>query len=96
MTDIRLISKSNREIKPLVESALANELRLLEAGIERTEQKIKEFENKYQITTQAFLDKYENDFFEETMDFDEWIGESRMLARLREKAATLRDIHFAN
>jgi len=27
MTDIRLISKRNRQIKPLVEAALANELR---------------------------------------------------------------------
>jgi hypothetical protein len=33
---------------------------------------------------------------EETTNFDEWIGEFRMLTRLREKADTLRGIRFAN
>ena len=44
MTDIRLISKRNRQIKPLVEAALANELRLLELGIRQTEERLQEFE----------------------------------------------------
>ncbi len=80
MTDVRLISSRNRQLKPLVEAALANELRLLEAGIRQKE----------------FISRYENDEINETMDFAEWIGESRMLEQLREKAETLRDIRFAN
>lgn len=70
MTDIRLISKRNRKIKPLVEAALANELRLLETGIRQTEERLQEFEKKYQMITQDFISRYENDEFEETMDFD--------------------------
>ena len=69
MTDIRLISKRNRQIKPLVEAALANELRLLETGIRQTEERLQEFEKKYQMLTQDFISRYENDEFEETMDF---------------------------
>ena len=46
MTDIRLISKRKRQLKPLVEAALANELRLLEAGIRQAEQRLQEFEKK--------------------------------------------------
>ncbi len=96
MTDIRLISKRNRQIKPLVEAALSNELRLLETGIRQTEQRLQEFEKKYQMLTQDFISRYENDEFEETMDFVEWIGEFRLLKCLREKAETIRDIQFAN
>ena len=44
MTDIRLISNRNRQLKPLVEGALANELRLLEAGIGQAEKQLQEFE----------------------------------------------------
>jgi len=79
-----------------VEAALANELRLMEAGIRRTEQRLLEFEQKYHLGTQDFIASYENDKMEETMDFDEWIGEFRLLARLREKADILKDIRFAS
>lgn len=96
MADIRLISKQNRQIKPLMEAALANELRLLETGIRQTEEKLQEFEKKYQMLTQDFISRYENDEFKEIMDFVEWVGESRLLQCLREKAETIRDIRFAN
>lgn len=96
MTDIRLISKRNRQIKPLVEAALANELHLLETGIRQTEERLQEFEKKYRMITQDFISRYENDEFEETMDFVEWIGEYRLLKCLREKAETIRDIQVAN
>jgi len=96
MTDIKLISNSKREIKPLVEAALTNESRLLQAGVHQTEQRLREFESKYGMLTQEFVSRYENDEFEETLDFDEWIGEFRTLLRLREKAETLGDIRFAN
>lgn len=96
MTELILISANQRPLKPLVESASANELRLLEASIRRTKQRLGEFEDKYQLTTAEFIRRFENDEFEETLEFAEWIGESRMLERLREKAETLKGITFAN
>lgn len=96
MTDLRLVSTRKHQLRPLVEAALANELRLMEAGIRRTEQRLLEFEQKYHLGTQDFIARYENDKMEETMNFDEWIGEFRLLARLREKADTLKDVRFAS
>jgi len=90
------IRHREHQLKPLVEAALANELRLMEAGIRRTEQRLLEFEKKYHLGTQDFVARYENDEMEETIDIDEWIGEVRLLARLREKAGVLKDIRFAN
>ena len=96
MTDIRLISNRNRQLKPLVEAALANELRLLEAGMGKAEKRLLEFEKKYKMITKEFILRYENEEMEETMDFAEWIGEFRLFERLKEKAETLKDIKFSN
>jgi hypothetical protein len=38
MSEVTLISTQERPLRPLVEAALANQLRLLEAGVRRTEQ----------------------------------------------------------
>jgi len=96
MAELRLISDYKRQLKPLVEAALKNELHLLEVGIKRTEQNLIEFEQKFNLSTHEFIDQYEKDKMEETLDFAEWIGEHRMLERLKEKAETLRAIRFAN
>ncbi len=66
MADLRLVSTRKCQLKPLVEGALFNELRLLEAGIRRTEQRLLEFEGKYHLETQEFIFRYENDKMEET------------------------------
>ena len=96
MTDIKLVSQGKRQLKPLVEAALANQLRLLLAGIRQTEERLQKFENKFQMNTQDFISRYENDEIEETLDKGEWIGEARLLKRLQEKAETIRDIRFEN
>jgi hypothetical protein len=96
MHELKLVSKSEHLLKPIVEAALENELRLIEAGIRQTEQHLKKFEEKYQLNTRDFVTNYENDQFEESMDFIEWIGEFKLLKRLLEKADTLRSISFAN
>jgi len=96
MTELTLVSTREHPLKPLVEAALANELRLLEAGIRRTEQRLSEFEAQYKLSTDEFIRRFESDEIGETLEFAEWIGEYRLLKRLREKADTLREIKFAN
>jgi hypothetical protein len=96
MAELVLISPRQRLLQPLVEAALHNELRLLQAGIRRTEQRLHTFETKYGLSSAEFLQSYENDELQETIDFAEWIGEHRLLERLREKADTLQEIRIAN
>jgi len=96
MTDLRLISTSRQAIKPLVEAALENELRLMKAGLRQTEQRLRNFEEKYHLSTAEFVSAYKDDKFEETMDFIEWMGESKLLDRLLEKIGTLKGIRFEN
>ena len=61
MAELRLVSDHERQLKPLVEAALKNELRLLEAGINRTQQNMRKFEEKFHLSTLEFIGRYEND-----------------------------------
>jgi hypothetical protein len=69
---------------------------MIEAGIRRAEIRLQEYEKRYSVSTQKFISEYENSERTETMELAEWIGEYRLLGRLREKAATLRDIRIEN
>ena len=96
MAALTLTTSRQRPLRALVEAALDNELRLLQAGIQRTERRLETFETRYGLSSQDFLRQYENDELPETLDFAEWVGEYRLLARLREKAVTLQEIQIAN
>jgi len=95
-SELILVSDGRREIKSIIEAALKNEMQLLIAGVQRTEQKLERFENKYNMTTEKFLADYQEDKLEETIDFIEWIGESRMRERLADKLKTMESIRIDN
>ena len=95
MSALTLTSPSQRPLRPLVEAAIHNELRYLQSGIRRTERRLQAFEARYGFSSQEFLRRYENDELQETLEFAEWVGECRLLERLRDKAKTLQEIGFA-
>ncbi len=94
MNELKLVSQHPGAIRPLVESAIIAALHETELGIHKTEQRLQEFEHKYQIPTEDFVRRYENDEFAETLELGEWIGEYRMLKGLHEDAMRLRGIEF--
>lgn len=96
MSELVLKSQNKRALRPIVEAAIHNELRLLQAGIHRTERRLKAFETKYGMDSAEFIRRYESDELEESLEFGEWIGEHRLLNRLREKASTLQSINIAD
>jgi hypothetical protein len=96
MEELKLISSYQRPLRPLIETALQNELRLLQVNIKRTEQNLSKFETRFGLSTSEFIKRFENDELPETLDYVEWIGEYRLLIRLHEKTEALRDIRFAN
>lgn len=96
MEELTLISSYQRPLRPLVEAALQNELRLLQVNIKRTEQNLSKFEAQFGLSTSEFIQRFENDELPETLDYVEWVGEYRLLIRLLEKTEALREIRFAN
>lgn len=95
MTELKLISQ-HPNLRSLIETAIAESLSSVEAGIQRTQARLQAFEAQYQFSTEEFLRRYENDELQETLELDEWIGESRLLKRLQEKATRLREVEFAD
>mgnify|MGYP001575352892 FL=1 len=96
MAQLTLVSAYQYSLKSLVEAALINQLKLLKAGVHRTEKRIREFEEKHRLLTKEFVNRFENDEFEETLEFAEWIGEYRLLKKLQKKIGILQEVHFAN
>ncbi len=96
MNQLTLTATTQRPLQPLIEAALNSELRLLEAAIQRTEQRLRGFEAAHGMSSAQFVLRYENDELPETLEFDEWVGEYRLLNRLCEKADAYRGIRFAH
>ncbi|MFB2972111.1 hypothetical protein ACE1CD_24390 [Aerosakkonema sp. BLCC-F183] len=96
MAELKIICEYPDSLKQFIEEALSKRIASLKDGIRRTEERIKEFESKYQMPTEEFLLRYENDEIQETLEIDEWIGESLMLKGLQEDLTTLRGIEFVN
>ena len=92
MTTLTLVSAHQNSIRPLVESALAREAGLLEIAIRQTQTRLHAFEAQYNMSTDEFLRRFANDEIAETLDLDEWIGESRLFDSLLQKQNTLKGI----
>lgn len=96
MNELRIKCQHPEALKILLKNAVDEELRSLLDGIRRTEERLREFEKKYQLSTDDFLQRYQNDEFEETLELDEWIGESWMLKSLRQEVEELKGVEFVN
>jgi hypothetical protein len=96
MTELTLISQHEGALKPLIEGAISEALRSVESGIKRGEERVQFFEQQYGMTSAVFLQRYESDELPETLELGEWIGEIRMLQRLREKGDRLRGVEFSH
>lgn len=62
-------------LKPLIESAIRSELRMLELGLKRTYQRLRAFEEQYGLTSEEFKHRFEAGEVDESLDFIEWAGE---------------------
>ncbi len=98
MAELKIICEYPDSVKQFIEEALSKRIASLSDGIQRTEERLREFEAKYQLSTEEFLRRFENDELQHRLDmeFDEWIGESRMLKGLQEDVDSFRGIKFVN
>jgi hypothetical protein len=87
---LTLTSLNHYPLQPLVESAIANEVRLLEAALRQTEARLRACEAEHGLTTSEFVARYANDQIDETLETIEWLGEYRMAQRIQQKLAALR------
>ena len=96
MGQITLISPDDTSIRTIIESALKSRERILELSIRRTETRLQKFEDTYGYRTTEFLEKFRHNELQHSFDFDDWIGESRMLTRMQEKLARIQGIQIVD
>ncbi len=89
MQQITIFSESVTALKPLLESAIQTELRLIGLGIERTQQKLVDFERQYEMMSGEFEALLDTGEIDENLDYIEWSGEIETLRRLQAKYQTL-------
>ncbi len=96
MAELKLRSKDPDSLRRIIQSALTERLQTVRAGIKKTEERLQEFETKYQLSTEEFITRFNNDEFSHSFDFDEWIGEFRMLTHLQQTKKSIEEIDFVN
>jgi hypothetical protein len=96
MAQLILNSKSPEALRQIIQSALSERLHSIEIGIKRTQDRIQKFETKYQLSTEEFIKRFNNDELNHSFDFDEWIGEARMLAHLQETKDAIEGFYFVD
>ena len=96
MAELKLRSKDPDSLRRIIQSALSERLQTVTAGIKKTEERLQEFETKYQLSTEEFITRFNNDEFSHSFDFDEWIGEFRMLTHLQQTKKSIEEIDFVN
>jgi len=91
LQQVTVQTSNAKRLKPLLKSAIQNQLDDLEHGLKLTRAKLKAFEQQYGMNTAEFLQRFHPGDLEETLDFIEWQGETKMLALLEEKKAAYQD-----
>ena len=94
--EITISGHSEFPIRPLIESAIQSELRTLDMAILRTNQRLISFQEKYNMSSSEFENRFETGDISESLDFIEWLGEIKTLARLNAHKQTLRGVNFAD
>jgi hypothetical protein len=96
MNILKLRSSYPESIKKMIESDLAKRLQSIEDGIQRTQDRLKQFEAQYQWSTEKFVNLFTSDQLQHNLDFDEWLGETWMLEKLQQKKAIIMEIEFVD
>ena len=93
--NITITADTQINLKPLIEGALRSEARLLELGIERTLERVRAFEQRYDIAFEEFEQQFEAGLMADDLDFVEWGGEIRTYRLLTTQQRALREAHFS-
>jgi len=81
-------------LKPLLESAVRSELRMLELSLQRTSQRLRDFEARYGLTSDEFERRFNTGELEESLDFIEWAGEMKTFRLLEARQQALQGVQF--
>ena len=89
LQQVKVTSTGPAAIKPLLEAAIHSQLKALDHGIRRTQERLAEFEQRFGFSSAEFERGFEAGQIEETLDYIEWSGEIKTLRLLEDQLHAL-------
>jgi hypothetical protein len=86
---IIVTTEASIALKPLLESAIRSELRMLELGLAQTAQRLHVFEDQDGLTSEEFERRFATGDLGESLDHIEWAGEIKTYHLLTEQQQAL-------
>ncbi len=94
MAKLKIIS-DRADIADIVKSAISAEIKKLEIGLNRTNREIKQFEDEYKISSDAFIKEFSaEDLKGGDEEYIRWAGELKLRDRILEELEKLKDIEY--
>jgi hypothetical protein len=91
LQQVTIQTRNAKRLKPLLKRAIKSQLDDIDRGIQLTRARLDAFEKQYGLSTVEFLHRFKPGELEETLDFLDWQGETKMLALLEEKRDAFKD-----
>ncbi|MCG7850475.1 MAG: hypothetical protein MIO93_15060 [ANME-2 cluster archaeon] len=82
----------SKDVAPVVKDSINREIILLESKINLLKSEIKKFEEKYQLTSPEFKEKFDNGNLDDSQDFFEWWGLIRGLETLEDRISKAKSV----
>ena len=92
--NVKSVSGEAETIKELLAGGLEEEKRRIKFAIEMSVTKIKKYEEKYGISTSAFIGKFKNREMEEDDDTFNWWAEEKLINELKQKLSIIETIEI--
>ncbi len=92
LQNITITTNSKVSLRPLLESAIQTESKVLALGLRRTQERLAEFEQRYGFTSDEFERRFAARELDESLDFIEWLGEIKTLRLLTEQRQALQGL----
>ena len=89
------ITSDQQHVLPIIQSAIVAKVKRIEIGLKKTEQEIQNFETKYHISSEQFMDTYTADDLEGgDVDYVSWMGELKLRQAIWEELQLLQSIEY--
>ena len=91
LQQLTISTSDKRTLKPLVESAIDNEKKMLSLGIRRTRERLAEFEEQFGMSSAEFERRLNTLELAETVELTDWRMEMGMLRLLESQYQALEE-----
>jgi 16S rRNA A1518/A1519 N6-dimethyltransferase RsmA/KsgA/DIM1 with predicted DNA glycosylase/AP lyase activity len=95
LQELTIRTNDRATLEPILKAAIENEKKMLSLGLERTRQRLAEYEQQYGMTSDQFERRLKTLEVTETVAFSEWRMEIGLLRLLESQHRALQEAELA-